>query len=154
MGKHHFLTREGLAEIEAELEHLRSEGRRELADKIKRAKESGGTENNSEYDDARVELSFLEGRISKLEAQVSNASVIDPSEVSSYVQLGSTVVVRDQDGKEERYYIVDGAESNPLEGKISVDSPVARALLGKKAGSKVGVSVPAGTLKLSIVSVG
>ena len=153
MEKHHFLTREGLDKIQVELENLRSEGRQEVAEKIKRAKEMGGTENNAEYDDAKNEQAFLEGKILKLESLLNSTSVLDEANLSTTVHLGSTVVVRDQDGREERYSIVDGAEANPLEGRISFDSPVGKALLSKKAGSRVKVPVPAGTLNLFILSI-
>ena len=153
MEKHHFLTRDGLNKIQAELEHLRSEGRREIADKIKQAKDMGGTDNNAEYDDAKNEQAFLEGNILRLESLLNNTSVIDSSDVSVVVQIGSSVVVRDQDGKEEKYSIVDGVEASPLDGRISYDSPVGQALMGKRVSSEVTVPVPAGTLKLFVISI-
>lgn len=153
MEKKHFLTREGLEKLQAELEELRTVGRREVAEKIRHAKEMGGTENNAEYDDAKNEQSFLEGKIQKLESQIANAAVIDAPHTTATVKLGSRARVRDQDGKEESYIIVDGAEADPLDGKISSDSPVGRSLLGRRVGAKVSVPVPAGTLTLHILSV-
>ena len=153
MEKKHFLTREGLEKLQAELEDLRTTGRREVADKIKRAKEMGGTDNNAEYDDAKNEQSFLEGKIQKLESMINNAVVIGSPHHTATVKLGSRVKVRDQDGREEYYTIVDGAEANTLDGRISNESPVGRSLLGKRVGSKVAVPVPAGTIKLHVLGV-
>ncbi|MEW6033495.1 MAG: transcription elongation factor GreA [Chloroflexota bacterium] len=153
MEKKHFLTREALDKLQMELEELRSAGRREVAEKIKRAKEMGGTENNAEYDYAKEEQALLEGKILKLESIINSAVVRSSPRSSATVKLGSQVAVRDQDGKEERYIIVDQVEASPLEGKISCDSPVGRALLGKKAGSRVSIPVPAGTLTLRVLRV-
>lgn len=153
MEKKHFLTREGIEKLHAELEELRTAGRREVAEKIRRAKEMGGTENNAEYDDAKNEQSFLEGKIQKLESQIANAEVIDAPHTTATVKLGSRVKVRDQDGKEDYYTIVDAAEANPLDGRISSDSPVGRSLLGRRVGARVSVPAPAGTLTLHILAV-
>lgn len=153
MEKKHFLTQDALEKRKVEVEELRTSGRREVAEKISRAKEVGGTDNNAEYDDAKREQSFLEGKIRKLESLIASVEVVNLPPSSPVVKLGSRVVVRDQDGKEERYTIVDGLESNPLNGKISADSPVGRSLLGKKAHAKVSIPVPAGTLTLHILAI-
>ncbi len=153
MEKKHFLTREGLDGLQAELEELRTAGRREVADKIKRAKEMGGTENNAEYDDAKNEQFFLEGKVQKLESQIANSVVIDSPHSTATVKLGSRVKVRDQEGREEVYTVVDAAEAKAMEGKISSESPVGKSLLGRRVGAKVAVPVPAGTLTLHIISV-
>jgi transcription elongation factor GreA len=151
--KKHFLTREGLNKLQTELEDLSTTGRREVADKIKRAKEMGGTDNNAEYDDAKNEQSFLEGNIQKLESMINNAVLLDSPHSTATVKLGSKVKVRDQEGREEFYTIVDAAEASPLDGKISNESPVGRSLLGKKTGAKVAVPAPVGTLTFHILSV-
>lgn len=153
MEKKHFLTREGLDKLQAELEALRTAGRREIAEKIQRAKEMGGAENNAEYDDAKNQQSFLEGKVQKLESQIANAVVIDSPHSTATVKLGSRIRVRDQDGKEELYTIVDAAEASPLDGKISSEAPVGKALLGRRVGARVSIPVPAGTLALHIISV-
>lgn len=153
MEKKHFLTRDGLAKLQEELEQLRNAGRRDVADKIKRAKEMGGTENNAEYDIAKNDQSFLEGKILKLESMIANAVIIDEPPSSATIKLGARVVVRDQDGREEHYRIVDPAESDPLDGRISSDSPVGKSLMGRRAGAKVVVPVPAGTITLRVVRV-
>lgn len=153
MEKKHFLTREGLVKLQGELEVLRTAGRQEVAEKIQRAKEMGSTENNAEYDDAKNEQFFLEGKIQKLESMIANAEILEAPHSTATVRLGSKVKVRDQDGRVESFTIVDRAEANSLEGKISNDSPVGKALLGRRVGAKVAVPVPAGTLTLHIAGV-
>jgi len=148
-----FITREGLAKLQAELDHLYSVGRQEVAEKIKRAREIGGTANNAEYDNAKDEQAFVEGRILTLENIISKAVIIESPSSSSEVDLGSKVLIRDQDGKLEQYTIVGSAEANPIEGKISNESLVGKALLGRKAGDKVEVIAPAGKLKLLVMEV-
>lgn len=152
--KEFLFTAEGLAKLEAELEHLKSVRRQKVAAKIQMAKEMGGTENNAEYDDAKNEQAFIEGRILTLERMVKNAVII-PQDVpsSGQVRLGSRVIVLDQDGKEMRYVIVGSAEANPSEGKISNESLVGRALLNKRVGDEVRVEVPAGVLRLVIMEI-
>ena len=147
-----FLTPEGLGKLKAELEHLRSARRPEVAAQIQRAKELGSTVNNAEYDDAKNQQSFVEGRILTLEQMINNAVVIHSEKASLGVNLGSRVTVRHDDGREEHYAIVGSAEVDPLEGKISNESPVGRALLGKKVGDVVKVAVPAGVLRLTVTA--
>jgi len=152
--KEFLITPEGLAKLEAELEFLRTVRRREVAERIQRAKEMGGTENNAEYDNAKDEQAFVEGRILTLENMVKQATIIPPDHQSSdRVGLGCTVTVRNQDGQVEHYTIVGSAEANPNDGKISNESPVGRALLGQRVGDEVQVVVPAGTLRLRILEI-
>lgn len=151
--KEFFLTKEGLAKLEAELNSLRGEKRQQVAAKIQKAKEMGGTVNNAEYEDAKNEQAFVEGHILELENTFKNATIIPASSSAGRVTLGSTVIVHNQDGKVEHYTIVGSAEANPNDGKISNASPVGRALLGKALGATVQVAVPAGTLKLRIVEI-
>jgi len=147
------LTQDGLIKIERELEHLKTVRRPEVADKIKRAREMGGTENNAEYEDAKNEQSFIEGKILTHENTIKNATIIEAAVSPDIVELGDSIVIENQDGKVEQFTIVGSAEANPTEGKISNESPVGRSLLGKKVGDTVKVKIPAGTLDLRIIEV-
>ena len=147
------ITKEGLEKLESELKHLTTVRRPEVAEKIKRAREMGGTENNAEYDDAKNEQAFVEGRILTLENTIWNASVIESPALAGIVELGNKVLIQNQDGIIEQYTIVGSAEANPVEGKISNESPVGRVLLGKKTGDTVEVKTPAGIIKLLIMEV-
>ena len=147
------ITQEGLAKLQSELDYLLSVRRQEVASKIKRAREMGGTENNAEYEDAKNDQAFVEGRILMLENIVKNAAVIESPALPGVVEVGDKVLIQNQDGKIEQFTIVGSTEANPVEGKISNESPVGKALLGKKIGDEVEVSTPAGVLKLSIMDV-
>ncbi|MEA4884069.1 MAG: transcription elongation factor GreA [Clostridia bacterium] len=146
------LTAEGLQNLEKELEHLRVEKRREVAERIKQAKEFGDITDNSEYDDAKNEQGFVEARIAQLEWMLRNAKLIDGSGGDQdSVSVGSTVILTEilkdgKDGEAEEYTIVGSAEANPSKKRISNESPVGRAVLGKTVGSTVPVSVPAGVV--------
>ena len=149
-----YLTPQGLAKLEAELENLRTVKRQQVADRIHQAKESGSTDDNAEYEEAKNELAFVEGRILTLEKMLQNAVIIkEENTPQGQVKLGSRVVVRDPDGHEEHYLIVGSAEADPKEGKISNQSPVGLALMGKKAGDKVEVRTPAGARRLHVVQI-
>jgi len=147
------ITREGLDKLQSELEHLLSIRRQEVASKIKRAREMGGTENNAEYEDAKNDQAFIEGRILMLENIVNNATVIESTVLPGVVEIGDKVLIQNQDGKIEQFNIVGSAEANPVEGKISNESPVGQALLGRKIGDEVEVATPAGVLRLLIMDV-
>jgi transcription elongation factor GreA len=147
------ITKEGLTNLEDELQHLLMVRRPEVAEKIKRAREMGGTENNAEYDDAKNDQAFVEGRILMLENIVRNAVAIESPVLPDIVELGNKVLIQNQDGKIEQYTIVGSTESNPVEGKISNESPVGRALLGKKIGDSIEVSTPAGVFTLKILEI-
>ncbi len=152
--KETFLTPEGLEKLKAELDHLQTVRRPQVAEQIHRAKELGGTVDNAEYDDAKNEQAFVEGRILTLEGMIKNATLIEEEKTpSSFVKLGSKVRVRNQDGEEEYYTIVGSVEASPSEGRISNESPVGSALLGKRVGAKVEAQVPAGTLKLKVIAI-
>ncbi len=149
-----FLTKEGLSKLEAELDNLRTARRQEVAEKIQRAKELGGTENNAEYENAKEEQFWVEGRIIELEDMIRNVTLITGEKSANHeIRVGSRVMVQTQDGKKESYTLVDIMEASPSDGKISYKSPVGRALMGKKKGEKVEVAVPAGTLKFKILEV-
>ena len=147
------ITQEGLARLQSELEHLLSVRRQEVAAKIKRAREMGGTENNAEYDDAKNDQAFVEGRILLLENIVRNAVAIESPASPGVVELGNKVLIENQDGKIEQFTIVGSAEANPVGGRISNESPVGKALLDKRIGDEVEVPTPAGVLKLRILEV-
>ncbi len=150
-----FLTLEGLKKLEEELDKLKTVRRKEVAERIKQALAFGDISENSEYDEAKNEQAQLEERIAKLEAMLRNAKLIDDDEISTeVVTLGSKVVVKDLDYDEEmEYTIVGSAEADPFNGKISNESPVGNALLGKKKGDVVEVQVPDGSIKYEIVSI-
>jgi transcription elongation factor GreA len=149
------MTRDGMQRLEKELEHLRAVRRPEVAERIHEAKELASAQNNSEYEEAKNEQAFVEGRIMTLEHLLSNVTVIDEEAAhnASRVQLGTKVSVKDQDGKATDYTIVGAAEARPTEGMISNESPVGRALLGKRVGDEVQINVPRGVLKLTIATI-
>jgi transcription elongation factor GreA len=147
-----FLTPEGLIKLEEELEYLRTVRRQDVAEKIQQAKELRSAVNSPEYEDAKNEQGFIEGRILVLEKLIKNAVIIH-HETADLVELGSKVAVRHQDGSEENYTIVGSAEASPVEGKISNVSPVGKALMNKRVGDEVEVEVPAGVLKVKIVGI-
>ena len=149
-----YLTKEGRAKLEAELEHLRSVKRVGVADRIQKAKELGGTVDNAEYDDSKNEQAFVEGRILTLERIIDGAILIgDEASHSDKVNLGAHVTVLNQNKAEEEYTIVGSAEADPGQGRISNESPVGKALLNKKVGEDVNVDTPAGTVTLTISSI-
>ncbi len=152
--KEYLLTKEGLAKLEEELEHLLTVRRPEVADKIQQAKELRSAVNSPEYEDAKNEQGFVEGRILELEKIIKNAKVIQHDTVNlDFVEVGNEVKVQLQDGTEEHYTIVGSAEANPGEGRISNESPMGKALLDKRVGDEVEVEAPAGTLKLKILEI-
>ncbi len=145
-----FLTQEGIKKIKDELEYLHLHRRNEVAEKIRLAKEAGSIVNNAEYDDAKNEQAFVEGRILTLESMLKNAKIIEEDTHSDKVKLGSHVTVKNQDNQKEEYIIVGSAEASPKDGKISNESPIGVALMGKKVGQTAQVKAPAGTIKLTI----
>ncbi|OFW81979.1 MAG: transcription elongation factor GreA [Alicyclobacillus sp. RIFOXYA1_FULL_53_8] len=149
------LTPEGLQKLEDELETLKGVKRREVAERIKLAISYGDISENSEYEDAKNEQAFVEGRILTLEKMLRNARIIHGDEVKTdLVSIGSTVRLKDVEFDEEvEYTIVGSAEADPGSNKISNESPVGRALIGKAAGSVVDVSVPSGTLQFHVLSI-
>jgi transcription elongation factor GreA len=151
--KPEYLTRDGLEKLRRELDELVNVRRAEVATRIHDAKEHGDLSENAEYEDAKNEQAFVEGRIQALENLVRNAIIIDESHGSDHVQIGSTVVVESSDGRQS-YTIVGSAEASPDDGRISNESPVGRALLGHRKGETVVVKVPAGDFSYKIVSIG
>jgi transcription elongation factor GreA len=147
-----YLSKEGLAKLRTELDEMISVKRPEVANRIHDAKEHGDLSENAEYEDAKNEQAFVEGKIQTLEALIKNATIIDENHSTEHVQIGSTVSVESGDGS-ETFTIVGSAEAKPGEGRISNESPVGRALLGKRKGDKILVRVPAGDFSYKIVSI-
>jgi transcription elongation factor GreA len=150
-----YLTREGRTKLEAELEELVTVQRKEVAERIAAAKELGDISESGEYEDAKKSQSLLEGRIRDIKHILSRAELIDEDQVANgEVRVGSSVTVRlDEDGEEETWTIVGSAEANPRQGRISNESPIGAALLGKRPRQKVTVQTPSGVMKLTIVRI-
>lgn len=153
--KQFILTAEGLKKIEQKFDHLKSVRRREVAERIKQAIEFGDISENSEYEDAKNEQAFIEGEIITLEKMLRNSKVIEEGDiVTDVVSIGAVVVLRDLEfGDELEYTIVGSTEADPVELKISNESPVGQAILGQKVGSIVEVNVPAGILKYEVLEI-
>jgi transcription elongation factor GreA len=147
-----YISRDGLEKLRAELDELVNVRRAEIATRISEAKEHGDITENAEYEDAKNEQAFIEGRILTLSALVKNAVLIDETTSKTHVQIGSTVELEGDEGR-EAYTIVGSAEAAPGQGRISNESPVGRALLGKKKGDKVTITVPAGDRHYKVVSI-
>ena len=159
MPKDVILTPDGLAKLKADLEYLQGEKRREVAARIKEAREFGDIMENSEYDDAKNEQAMLEARIAQLEEKLRSASVIDATGLGTdEVRVGSMVHVKDEkSGKSVKYAIVGSAEANPAENRLSNESPVGKALIGHRRNEVVEVSVPRGPkrkLKITKIEAG
>ena len=149
------LTPEGYEKLKQEIEYLSTEKRREVADRIRVAREFGDIAENAEYDDAKNDQALLEHRIATLEERMISARVIKKGEVSSEaVSIGSKVRLKDMDANETiEYHIVGSAEANPAEHKLSNESPVGKAIIGKKKGEVVEVAAPRGSLKFKILEI-
>lgn len=149
------LTYEGLKKLEEELDFLKGAKRREVAERIKQALSFGDISENSEYDEAKNEQALIEGRIAQVETMLKRARVIDEDEVSTEkVTIGSKVRLFDSEMNEEvEYMIVGSTEADPIKYKISNESPVGSALMGKKKGSLIEVSVPDGVIKFEILEI-
>jgi transcription elongation factor GreA len=149
------LTPEGHEKLKQEIENLRTVKRREVAERIRIAREFGDIQENAEYDDAKNEQALLEHRIATLEDRLRNARVIDAGDVTTdVVSIGSMVRIRDVDAKKTfEYHIVGSAEANPAENKLSNESPVGKAILGRKKGETVEVTAPRGAMKFKILEI-
>lgn len=150
-----YMTRDGRAKLEAELEDLTTDGRKQIADRINAAKELGDISESGEYEDAKNSQALLEGRIREIKSLLSRAQMIEEENGQSHeVRVGSKVTVRfDGETDEETWTIVGSTEANPREGRISNESPIGSALLGKKARQKATVQTPSGIVKLTIVKI-
>ena len=148
-----YLTEEGYRKLKEELEYLQTVKRQEVTQRIQKARELTDVVDNAEYEDAKNEQAFVEGRILTLEKLLKNAVIISSEETTGTVRLGSTVMVLTEDGEQEEYTIVGSLEANPDEGKISNESAVGKALLGRRVGEKVEVNAPGGTYTLEILAI-
>ena len=149
------LTREGYEKLKEEIEYLKGDKRREIADRIRIAREFGDIAENAEYDDAKNEQAHLEARIAILEERLKNARVVTKKEIKSgEVSIGTKVRLKDMGANETvEYHIVGSAEANPAEHKLSNESPVGKAIIGRKKGETVEVSAPRGALKYKIMDI-
>ena len=149
-----FLTPEGRAKLEAELEQLKTVRRAQVAERIHSAKEEGDIMENSAYDEAKNEQAFVEGRIMTIEQMLKNAVMIDATRATGVVGIGSYVTVLERGEKEDEIFqIVGSAEADPTKGRISNESPVGRALLGKRVGDEVQIKIPDGIRYLKITEI-
>ncbi len=149
-----FLTQEGYQKLQDELEHLRTDKRKEIAERLREAMEGGELIENAEYEAAKNEQAFVEGRIKELEVLLATARVIEDTPTHEVAGVGSTVVIKEEgSNKDETYSIVGAAEADPHNGRISNESPLGKALTGHKAGDKIVVEAPAGSYKVHLVSV-
>lgn len=152
--KGNYLTSAGEAELRSELQHLIEVRRPELAQKLKVAVAQGDLKENADYHDAKEQLGFIEGRVRQLEAILRDAVVVEAGEGNDEVRVGSTVVIlEDGEDESEEYQIVGSAEANPRQRKISLESPIGAALLGKNQGKKIKVQTPDGVIRFRIVAV-
>ncbi len=147
--KEFYLTAEGIAKLQEELDGLVHTKRAEIAQRLKEAKEYGDLSENSQWDDAKDQQAYIEGRIAELENILKHSSVIKAAKSTGTVALGSVVHLELEEGV-QKYTIVGSTEANPEEGKISNESPIGRALIGKKPGEEVHVEVPTGTMTYKI----
>ncbi len=149
-----YLTSEGKQRFAAELRELQTGRRHEVEERIRRAKEFSDTVDNAEYDEAKTEQSFVEGRIQELERMLAAAKLIEePTTKVDYVRMGSHIKVVDPEGEEETYYLVGSHEADPRKGLISNESPIGRSLIGKRVGDEVTVVAPAGAFNLKILDI-
>lgn len=149
-----FLTREGYDKLQDELDQLRTARRQEIADRLHEAMEGGELIDNAEYEAAKNEQAFVEGRIKELEILLATAKIVDETAAADTVQIGVKVTITEEGSDElETYALVGAAEANPAANKISNESPLGRALLNKKIGEKVKVDAPAGAFFVTVVKV-
>jgi len=153
VNKEVFLTPEGMQKLREELEYLTTVRRRELAARLRAAIQQGDLSENADYIDAKNEQAFLEGRIQWLETMLRNATVIPSEGPSDVVRLGSLVLVSEDGGEPEEFRIVGPMEADPRQGRISHESPLGRALLGRRVGETVTIDAPAGQLVFHILSI-
>lgn len=151
-----FLTKEGFQKLQDELDYLRTMKRQEVADRLHEAMEGGELIENAEYEAAKNEQAFVEGRIQELEILLATARVIeeDKKRKADTIQVGSTVTIQEDGYEEETYTIVGAAEANPRDGKISNESPIGKAILNHRPGEEVQVETPDGSYAVRIVKIG
>lgn len=148
-----FLTREGYAKLQEELDFLRSSKRQEIANRLHEAMEGGELIENAEYEAAKNEQAFVEGRIKELEILLATARVISDTDSAGTIQVGSKVTIQESGSEPEVYTIVGAAEANPRAGRISNESPLGKALLNRKVGDSINVDAPAGSFTVTVKKV-
>ena len=149
-----YLSREGMEKLRAELDYLRTVRRHDAAESIQQSRERGGTVSNAEYEDAKNELAFTEGRILTLDDLINNAKIIEENRgPRDIVEVGATVTVQNQEGQTYQYTIMGSTEADPAQGKISNVSPIGKSLLGKKVNEVAEVSAPSGKINLEILAI-
>ncbi len=148
-----YLTKGGLERLKEERENLFTVRRHDVAERIQRAKEMGGAVDNAEYEEAKNDQAYIEGRILTLDTLITNARIIEENAHSDVVLIGSTVQVQDEKGRKKKYKIIGSAEADPSQGSISNESPIGKALLGKTAGDVADVAVPAGQIQLKVLRI-
>lgn len=152
-----FLTKEGFEKLQEELNHLRTAKRQEVAERLHEAMEGGELIENAEYEAAKNEQAFVEGRIQELELLLATAQIIEENgkaKKADVIQVGSKVTIKEGNYDPETFSIVGAAEANPREGKISNESPIGKAILGHKVGEVVKVETPGGTYNVKIIKLG
>ena len=149
-----FLTKEGYQKLQGELDYLRTAKRLEVANRLHEAMEGGELIENAEYEAAKNEQAFVEGRIQELDILLATAKIIENGKKSDIVQLGSKATIKEGSFEAETFTIVGVAEANPREGKISNESPIGKAILNRKVGETVKVETPGGTYNVKILKVG
>ena len=147
------LTPEGYQKLQEELDYLRDTKRKEVADRLHEAMEGGELIEDAEFEAAKNEQSFVEGRIQELESLLANARVIELNDKYDVAQLGARVTIQENGSDPEDYIIVSSAEANPQEGRISIESPIGKALIDKKAGDEVVVEAPGGSFTVQLIKV-
>lgn len=152
MAKKNYITKEGLAELKEELEHLQKVKRKEVSGRIRKALEEGDISESGEYSEAKEQQAFVEGKIIEVAARIKNAVIIRNSGQGKAVKVGSAVTVR-CNGKETKYKIVGSEEADPVAGKISNESPIGQAFLDKELGEKVKVETPAGSKNYKVTAI-
>jgi len=148
-----YLTREGYEKLQDELDYLRTVKRQEVADRLHEAIDGSELIEDAEYEAAKNEQAFVEGRILELEGLLANAKIVEKNGDSSFVQIASRVTIQEEGGEPEEYVIVSPVEANPREGKISDESPLGKALMGHEVGDEVEVVAPNGSYKVKIINI-
>ena len=153
MNNEYLITKEGLKKLKEELEDMKTRQRDELSKRLRFAIQQGDLSENADYHKAKEDQAFLEGRIREYEETVAGAKIIDGSNNNGVIDVGSHITIQEGSYPEERYHMVGAREANPMEGRISNESPIGKALLGRKAGDTVTVATPGGEMELKILSV-
>ncbi len=153
MNNEYLITKEGLKKLKEELEDMKTRQREELSKRLRFAIQQGDLSENADYHKAKEDQAFLEGKIREYEETVAGAKIIDGSNNNGVIDVGSHITIQEGSYPEERYHMVGAREANPMEGRISNESPIGKALLGRKAGDTVTVETPGGAMELKILSV-